>query len=328
MQFEISVTLAVQSIGSWLNPLMSLFSFLGTEQFYLVLVPFIYWCVDPAFGLSIGAMLMLTNVVNSAFKLALHSPRPYWLDPQVKALGAESSFGMPSGHSQNAAAIWGLAAAKIKRNWAWWAAAIIAFMIGFSRLYLGVHFLRDVLSGWLIGAVLLWLFLKLEGRLANWFRSAGLGVQLLTALTSAALMMAIGLIIQAINGGYIVPDQWMTMALAATGETIDPLSLDGFFTAAGVWFGLLSGVAILLHGPGLVSAEGTPGQKLLRYVLGAVVMSGLYAGLGAIFPRNADLLSFFLRFVRYTLIGLWVSAGAPWLFVKLNLSRPQKAVQK
>jgi membrane-associated phospholipid phosphatase len=123
MQFEISVTLAVQSIGSWLNPLMSLFSFLGTEQFYLVLVPFIYWCIEPAFGLSIGAMLMLTNVVNSAFKLALHSPRPYWLDPQVKALGAESSFGMPSGHSQNAAAIWGLAAAKIKRNWAWVAAA-------------------------------------------------------------------------------------------------------------------------------------------------------------------------------------------------------------
>jgi hypothetical protein len=46
---------------------------------------------------------------------------------------------------------------------------------------------------------------------------------------------------------------------------------------------------------------------------------GLYFGLGQIFPRNADFLSFALRFTRYTLIGLWVSWLGPLVFEKLGL---------
>jgi hypothetical protein len=45
----------------------------------------------------------------------------------------------------------------------------------------------------------------------------------------------------------------------------------------------------------------------------------LYLGLGQIFPRNADLLSYILRFVRYTLIGLWVAWLGPLVFEKLKL---------
>jgi hypothetical protein len=43
-------------------------------------------------------------------------------------------------------------------------------------------------------------------------------------------------------------------------------------------------------------------------------------GLGQIFPRNADLISYALRFVRYTLIGFWVAGGAPWVFKKIKLA--------
>ena len=50
----------------------------------------------------------------------------------------------------------------------------------------------------------------------------------------------------------------------------------------------------------------------------------LYLGLGAVFPRGETLLPYVLRYMRYVSIGLWISAGAPWLFQKLNLARKTK----
>jgi hypothetical protein len=43
--------------------------------------------------------------------------------------------------------------------------------------------------------------------------------------------------------------------------------------------------------------------------------------LGAVFPRGEELLSYILRYLRYTLVGLWISAGAPYLFLRLRLAQ-------
>jgi hypothetical protein len=47
----------------------------------------------------------------------------------------------------------------------------------------------------------------------------------------------------------------------------------------------------------------------------------LYLGLRAIFPQGDGFVPYLFRYVRYTLLGMWVTAGAPWLFQKLNLAR-------
>lgn len=44
-------------------------------------------------------MLVTSHGLNSALKIALHGPRPYWVDPNVQAWSTEPSFGMPSGHA-------------------------------------------------------------------------------------------------------------------------------------------------------------------------------------------------------------------------------------
>jgi hypothetical protein len=46
----------------------------------------------------------------------------------------------------------------------------------------------------------------------------------------------------------------------------------------------------------------------------------LWRGLGLVFPDNADAISFTLRYLRYSLVGFWVSAGAPWLFFRFKLA--------
>ena len=46
----IGIILAFQSLGEWLLAPMKLFSFLGTEDFYILALPIIYWCFDAALG--------------------------------------------------------------------------------------------------------------------------------------------------------------------------------------------------------------------------------------------------------------------------------------
>jgi hypothetical protein len=58
----------------------------------------------------------------------------------------------------------------------------------------------------------------------------------------------------------------------------------------------------------------------LRYIVGVAVTFILLEGLGALFPRNADLVSYALRYLRYAVVGWWLIGGAPWVFKHFNLT--------
>ena len=73
------------------------------------------------------------------------------------------SFGFPSGHASGAVALWGgLAVVFRKRALAWLAPFLVA-LVAFTRLYLGVHFLADVLGGILLGGLVLFAAWRLIG---------------------------------------------------------------------------------------------------------------------------------------------------------------------
>ena len=50
MQFEILITLFFQHLGTWLALPFKAVTFLGTEEFYLLVLPALYWCVDATVG--------------------------------------------------------------------------------------------------------------------------------------------------------------------------------------------------------------------------------------------------------------------------------------
>ncbi|MBC8532072.1 phosphatase PAP2 family protein [Gehongia tenuis] len=86
--------------------------------------------------------------------------------------------------------------------------------------------------------------------------------------------------------------------------------------------GLLSG---LLMGYVLMPAIGFQSQapiwqQVLKMVLGIAVLLALQLGLRALFPGGA-----FFSTLHYFLLGLWGCAGAPWLFMKLGLTRASRA---
>ncbi len=310
-----------QAIGSWLTIPMKFFTSLGFEEFYLVIMPAIYWCIDSALGLRIGTMLVLSNGVNSFFKVALHSPRPYWYDPGVRPLASETSFGIPSGHAQNAASVWGLMAASIKKRWATGLVVFFVLMIGLSRIYLAVHFVSDVLAGWLIGALLLVLYLRLEPAVSAKLQITSFKGLVLFSIGSTLVILAImGLPILAL-GSWQAPAQWQANALAALPDVpFEPLSPTGAFTLSGLWLGLTLGAAWIYRRTDGFRVQGSFIQRALRYGLGMAGTVLLWLGLKQIFPEADTVLGYSLRFVRYAIVGTWVTALAPLLFLKLKLA--------
>ncbi|ABM03659.1 phosphoesterase, PA-phosphatase related protein [Psychromonas ingrahamii 37] len=101
-------------------------------------------------------------------KLAFHRPRP------EMAVYVENSFSFPSGHATIAVAFYGfLGYLLIRFTQSWnkkvnifFTTIILIIAIGFSRIYLGVHYISDVWSGYLVGAM--WLIIAIS--FSEWFK--------------------------------------------------------------------------------------------------------------------------------------------------------------
>jgi membrane-associated phospholipid phosphatase len=311
----------LQGLGGWLVVPMRLFSFLGTEGFFLLALPVVYWSVDARAGLRIGAILLVSGGLNDTLKLALHGPRPSWISTQVKAFAAETSFGIPSGHAQMAASLWGMAASLAGRPWAWAAAVFVIFMIGLSRLYLAAHFPTDVLAGWVLGALVLWAFISRWDAVAAWAETKSPGRQVGLAFLLSMAMLGAGAAAFGSLSGWTLPAEWMANARQAGLEALPaPVKLDNAVTFAATLFGLLAGRA-WVGAAGGYAADGAFRQRALRLLPGLAGLLVIYLGLRAVFPAGDSLVPYLLRYVRFALVGLWISAGAPWLFVKLRLAR-------
>jgi membrane-associated phospholipid phosphatase len=310
--------IAIQSLGTWLEIPMKFFSFLGSENFLFLILPLVYWSIDSRLGLQIAMILAASNNLKPILKMFFAGPRPYWVSAKVKAFVYESSFGIPSGHAQDAVALWGITASYIRKRWAWIVAIALAFFIGFSRLYLAAHFVHDVLAGWFVGAVLLWVFTRFWDSAIAWLKTKSLSQQIWIAFVISLISIALAAGIVVRLDGYTFPKEWKDNALR-TGPIPAPVSMEDPLTAAGTFFGLAVGAAWLATRGGY-QASGPIEKRALRYVIGLIGVAILWRGLGLVFPNQADLVSYILRYIRYSLAGFWVTAGAPWLFFRFKLA--------
>ena len=146
---------------SWVEgirtPALSVFfeniSLAGYPTFLILFISFGYFFWSPSRFSRIAMMLFISGLINGFLKDFFQDPRPLielMLDPKVG-----TSYGWPSGHAQIAVTLWGLIAYELKDKRATIGAGILIFLIAFSRMYLGVHDLGDVISGLIIGTIIL-----------------------------------------------------------------------------------------------------------------------------------------------------------------------------
>ena len=321
LNFELGITLFLQQLGAWLATPFQAISFLATEDFIILIMPLIFWSIDSLMGVRLAFMLVISGSFNNYFKMLFHSPRPFWYDAKVKSYSMETGFGLPSGHSQNAAGLFGMMAATVRKKGFTIFILVVIFLVGLSRLYLGMHFLRDVLAGWFLGGLFVWLYMRFEKQVANWLGAKSLSVQILLSFVLALVLILLGFGSKALSSSWQMPAEWINNAALTGGAVPDPFNMEGTITLGGVAFGFMSGYALWVKKFGQPKALGSAVKRFLRYLVGIVGVAALYLGLKMIFPEEPMALGFILRFVRYTIIGFWVTFFAPLVFKKLKLEK-------
>lgn len=281
-QWGLEVIAVMQHLRTpWLDTVMHAFTFLGEEEFYLLLLPLLLWSVDGRLGARVVVIFLLSMVLNGALKDAFMHPRPADLDPAV-AIVASEGYGLPSGHAQSGAVVWGSVAVWARRGWLKAAAVALAALVGMSRVYLGVHFPTDVAAGWVIGAALLIVYSRVLPGISRIGRRLS-PTLLVLVMTEAPAIVAV-----------LHPNKDTAGAMGAL---------------AGVGLGLW--VAVRTVG---IGTEGPPARRILRFVVGAPLALVIYLGLKSVFPGEASTWYLACRFLRYWAVGLWMGLGAPWVF--------------
>lgn len=144
-----------------LDLVMRLFSFIGSFPVIAVsalLVLTWCWCRrDRAAFAGLIGVIAINETLNFALKHLFERSRPDLFE-EISTL---HTYSFPSGHAMAAVAIWGMIALIIARLAPhlrlWIAAAVSALilLIGLSRIYLGVHWITDVLAGYAAGATIM-----------------------------------------------------------------------------------------------------------------------------------------------------------------------------
>lgn len=145
----------------WLTDIMRVLTHLGAFWLAVPLVALVALRFPGPWGRgrSVACVITVTagtSLLVNVVKVLIARPRPTLAEVVATAAG----YAFPSGHSGQAAAAYGVLAYLISRRLpprrrpvVWAAATVIVLLVGFSRVYLGVHWLTDVVGGYLVGTV-------------------------------------------------------------------------------------------------------------------------------------------------------------------------------
>ncbi len=285
-EFEIEI---LRNFTSLQNPVFDLFAwvltFLGNEEFYFIILPFVYWCISKAFGIRLLYVFIISVYINSWLKVLTAITRPINIEG-VNSLFIDSAEvgshyphdSFPSGHAQGSATLWGFIAYRLNRNYLWLSLGTLVVLISLARLYTGVHWPLDIITGIAIAAIIITIYHFVEKGLHK--------VSEKVRISLAVIIPVIMILLFPHSEGY---------------------SYGGFLLGAGI------GYFVEKHYVGMkIPASWT--RKLTAFVLGVIGLFALQAGLKIILPEEA-----IFSGLRYAIMGMWGLWFAPYLFVKTGL---------
>jgi membrane-associated phospholipid phosphatase len=294
LQGGLDFIIAIQQIhGPLLDSFFRAITSFGDATIYVVALPFFFWCVDTSLGAHAGMLFLTTSYAANGLKDLFRQPRPFQLDPAVK-LDNATGYGLPSFHTMEATIMWGMFAMWFKKKWLWAVAISMVVLIGFSRIYLGVHFPTDVLAGFILGVIALWLYSSGGPVFEKWLKGLDFRWQVVLAVVAPAI-------------------------LAISHPTTDVILI------MSVLSGFCLGLAMLNRYVSF-SAGGPVWQRAARFLAGDAVVAVLYilprlfADTGLAARLNLAVFTNPLHYLNYGAIGLWITFGGPWMFRKLNMA--------
>jgi len=333
--FQTGIHIALQSQASkTLTWLMIQITATGYYRFVIVVVIAVLFGISLRQGFILFQIVAWTAMLSEIAKQFFGLPRPFFADSRVacletgldaatpfRAMGGKGffdlpaqavidayrlksmSFGFPSGHASGAIAIWGgLAVIFRSRRLAWLAPFLVA-LVAFSRMYLGVHFLADILGGLFLGGLVLFAAWELIGGDTGRERFfAAARSRLSTALPGVLYYFFL----------FVLP---ALLALLSLFNTM----------FAGFFVGLNAAFTLALRS-GLPADKGSPATRLARVLLGCLLiwLFGLALGLAlTLVPAAAG--SAWGSFLTAGLGAFFSVWGGLKLMLRLGLYRKEAA---
>jgi hypothetical protein len=246
-------------------------------------------------GVSLAYISIFSPYLNSIIKLTFRLPRPS--DPRIVLLRTETSPSFPSNHAQGAVVNWGYLVTRFRNKIFSIVAVVLVLLIALSRIYVGVHFLQDVLGGVLMGLLLVgaynWLVVTIERQRFD----LPLPIKLtLSVVVPLALLFAHPFDVDGTYPAEIAATIMGTILGMSIGFTLEQERIR--FKVDGLWW-----------------------RRGLRFILGMVLVVIFYLGLKVVLPEEVShSVAIAVRMVRYSLVGFSMAFLAPWLFVATSLA--------
>ena len=275
---ELEILRNIQSIANpFFDFLFQLITICGEQIVLISIISIIYWTLDKKFGEYIAYSVLTSVLLNNAIKDIFKMKRPIG-EEGIRTLREQTATGysFPSGHTQGASSFYGAMAIYLKKRVMYIIATVMIILIGFSRLYLGVHYPKDVIVGGILGVLTSLICYKLYNRVEN--------KMLLYVITFAIFIPA------------------LTFAHSAD-----------FIKGMGTYLGFIIGIYIEKKYVNF-STEGSTGNKIIRVLLGIVILLVLQLGLKVLLPSGT-----IFSFIRYLLISLVGIGVYPMAFKKLKI---------
>lgn len=257
-------------------------SLLGISWGVIAVVGLALWLWGREEVYALGGILVLEATSNMVINQLGSVPRPS--SPEIVVYEQIALPSFPSGHVYTATVLWGLLYARGRIPL--WLAAALVFLVALSRLYLGVHYLGDVLGGALFGTLLVWGFGYAWPPVRRWLAERSMGFFTGLALLAVAGAVLVFLLLER------SPFVWNAAGLAAG-------------AAIGLWAEYR-----------FVRYRSRPGGAGARAIHAGAGVAGLLPFLLADRLTGDEPLA--LGAAAAFLATLWVLLGAPALFARMG----------
>ena len=258
--------------NAFLDTTFNILTQFGEDIFFVCMFLLLFWCVSYTSSFKFALFYMVSVVINSLLKLIVKRPRPWHADASITNKLHATGYSFPSGHSQSIAAISTFFTynvyTKTKSNWMKISAIVISFvlcvLVAISRMYLGQHYLTDVICGLVIGVVLMLLLCLFEKVLIKLCSRIKLDYFLISI--SALILLFVGSV-------YIFNLELGSLSIK-------------LFKYAGLLVGATIGYYFIKNEPNIVTSFN---QRVFKLVLGLMVTFSLYFALKALLPQTSSI---------------------------------------
>ena len=278
----------------WDN-VMGAVTYLGDELMFMIIAIILYWCVSKKWGYYLLCVGFFSTLINQFVKILCRIPRPWVRDPGFtiveSAREGASGYSFPSGHTAGITGTMGCLSRIVNKKWLRVVFIAVIALVGFSRLYLGVHYPSDVLFSLVVGAILIFaaypFFDKSDEKPELLYIIVGL-------LTLLSLLFALFTELHAF------PADTDAENLASAGKNAWTLTGSGFALLVSLWIDLR-----YVN----FDVKAVWWAQILKVVLGLAIILGIRSGLKPVLSAIFGA-ALFPNAIRYFFIVLF--AGCIW----------------